>query len=42
MDALEVERSLAEGEQALQALITFASERAGTREAHDAEKCPCK
>jgi hypothetical protein len=38
MDALEVERSIAEGEQALQALITFARENAGKLEAHEAEK----
>jgi hypothetical protein len=38
MDALEVERSIAEGEQALQALITFARENAGRLEAHEAEK----
>jgi hypothetical protein len=37
MDALEVETSLAEGEQALQTRLTFVRERAGTREAHDAE-----
>ena len=38
MDALDVERSIAEGEQALQALITFARENAGKLEAHEAEK----
>ena len=38
MDALDVEMSIAEGEQALQALITFARESAGTLEAHEAEK----
>jgi hypothetical protein len=38
MDALDVEMSIAEGEQALQALITFARENAGTLEAHEAEK----
>ena len=38
MDALDVEMSLAEGEQALQALITFARESAGKLEAHEAEK----
>jgi hypothetical protein len=37
MDALEVEMRIAAGEQALQALITCARERAGTLEAHDAE-----
>src|SRR5262245_39427598 len=38
MDALEVETSIAEGEQALQALIMLARETAGTLEAHEAEK----
>src|SRR2546427_6932875 len=38
MEALEVETSIAEGEQALQALITFAREHAGKLEAHEAEK----
>src|SRR6058998_3848729 len=38
MDALDVERSRAEGEQALQALITFARENAGKLEAHEAEQ----
>src|SRR5213595_568230 len=38
MDALDVEMSLAEGEQALQALLQFAQEQAGTLEAHEAEK----
>jgi hypothetical protein len=38
MDALDVERSIAEGEQALQALITFARESAGKLEAHAAEQ----
>ena len=38
MDVLEVETSIAEGEQALQALIQFARESAGKREAHEAEK----
>src|SRR5882724_368224 len=38
MDALDVEMSLAEGEQALQALLQFAREQAGTLEAHEAEK----
>jgi hypothetical protein len=38
MDALEVETSIAEGEQALQALLQFASENAGKLEAHDAEQ----
>ena len=38
MDALDVERSIAEGEQALQALLQFAREQAGMLEAHEAEK----
>src|SRR5262245_62153488 len=38
MDALEVERSIAEGEQALQALLKFAREQAGRLEAHEAEQ----
>ena len=38
MDALEVETSIAEGEQALQALLPCASEHAGKLEAHEAEK----
>jgi hypothetical protein len=38
MDALEVEMSIAEGEQALQALLQLAREHAGTHEAHEAEK----
>ena len=38
MEALEVETSIAEGEQALQALLTFAREHAGRLEAHEAEK----
>jgi hypothetical protein len=38
MDALDVETSIAEGEQALQALITCARENAGKLEAHEAEK----
>ena len=38
MEALEVETSIAEGEQALQALLTFARENAGRLEAHEAEK----
>ena len=37
MDALDGETSSAEGEQALQALIMFAGETAGTLEAHEAE-----
>jgi hypothetical protein len=36
-DALDVEMRLAEGEQALQALLTCARESAGTLEAHEAE-----
>jgi hypothetical protein len=38
MDALDVETSIAEGEQALQALLQFAREYAGKLEAHEAEK----
>ena len=38
MDALAVEMSRAEGEQALQALLKFASEHTGRLEAHEAEK----
>jgi hypothetical protein len=38
MDALDVEMSIAEGEQALQALLKFARESADQIEAHEAEK----
>jgi len=38
MDALDVETSITEGEQALHTLLKFVSERAGTLEAHEAEK----
>jgi hypothetical protein len=38
MDALDVETSIAEGEQALQALLRFVNESAGKLEAHEAEK----
>jgi hypothetical protein len=38
MDALDIETSIAEGEQALQALLQFTREHAGTLEAHEAEK----
>jgi hypothetical protein len=38
MEALDVEMSIAEGEQALQALLTFARESADKLEAHEAEK----
>ena len=38
MEALEVEMSIAEGEQALQALLQFVRESAGKLEAHEAEK----
>jgi hypothetical protein len=38
MEALDVETSIAEGEQALQALLQFTREHAGTREAPEAEK----
>lgn len=37
MDVLNVESSIAEGEQALQALMQFAMEYAGKLEAHEAE-----
>ena len=38
MDALDAETSIAEGELALQALMTFARTNAGKLEAHEAEK----
>src|SRR5919108_2972247 len=38
MDALDVEMSIAEGEQALQALLKFVNESADKLEAHEAEK----
>ena len=38
MEALDVETSRAEGEQALQALLTFVRENAGQLAAHEAEK----
>src|SRR3989440_5213008 len=38
MEALDVEMSIAEGEQALQALLQFARDNAGTLEAHEAEQ----
>jgi hypothetical protein len=38
MEALDVEMSSAEGEQALQALLQCARERGGNLEAHEAEK----
>src|SRR5467141_5327179 len=38
MDALDVEMSIAEGEQALQALLQFVTESANQLEAHEAEK----
>src|SRR5687767_11446427 len=38
LEALDVETSIADGEQALQALLQFACEYAGTLEAHEAEK----
>ena len=38
MDAIDVETSIAEGEKALQTLLKFVSESAGTLEAHEAEK----
>lgn len=42
MDGLEVETSLAAGEQALQRRRKFVRARAGTRAAHDAEQGLCK
>ncbi len=42
MEALDVEMRIAAGEQALQALLTCARERAGTLEAHEAEQGICK
>jgi hypothetical protein len=42
MDALEVEMSIAAGEPALQALLQFVRDHAGTREAHEAETGICK
>jgi hypothetical protein len=38
MDALDVETRIAEGEQALQVLMPFVRESAGTLEAHEAEQ----
>ena len=38
MDALDVEMSIAEGEQALQTLLKFVTESANQLEAHEAEK----
>src|SRR5215472_961060 len=38
MDALDAEMSIAEGEQALQALLKYVNERADQLEAHEAEK----
>lgn len=38
MEAFEVEASIAEGEEALQALLSFVQEKAGRLEAHEAEK----
>src|SRR3989475_13089759 len=38
MGALDVETSIAEGEQALQALLTFVRENAGKLAAHEAEQ----
>jgi hypothetical protein len=38
MEALDVEMSIAEGEQAFQALLQFVREQAGKLEAHEAEK----
>jgi len=42
MDALAVELSIAEGEQALQALLKFVTAGANQREAHEAEQGLCK
>jgi hypothetical protein len=42
MEALAVEMSIAEGEQALQVLLTFVREHAGQLEAHEAVKGICK
>ena len=38
MEALDIETSIAEGEQALQALLTFVRENAGQLAAHEAEQ----
>jgi hypothetical protein len=42
MEAFEVEASIAEGEEALQALLSFVREKAGQLEAQEAEKGICK
>jgi hypothetical protein len=42
MEALEVERRIAAGEQALHALLQCVRERAGTLAAHEAAKGICK
>ncbi len=42
MEALDVETSRAEGDQALQALLTFVRENAGKLAAHEAEQGICK
>ncbi len=38
MEAFAVEASLTEGQEALQALLSFVQEQAGQLEAHDVEK----
>jgi hypothetical protein len=38
MEAFEVEASIAEGEEAVQARLSFVQEKAGELEAHEAEK----
>ncbi len=38
MEAYDVEASIAEGEEALQALVSFVRENAGQLEAHEVEK----
>jgi hypothetical protein len=42
MEAFEVEASIAEGEEAVQARLSFVRENAGQLEAHEAEKGICK
>lgn len=38
MEAFDIEASIAEGEQALQALVSFVRETAGQLQAHEVEK----
>ena len=38
MEAFDIEASIAEGEEALQALLSFVQEQAGQLEAHEVEK----